>query len=70
LFGPAGLPPATTARLHDELVASLRDPEVSSKIDELAMTVIANTPERFSAMLKSGIDQYGRLIKAAGIKPE
>ena len=70
LFGPAGLPPATTARLHDELVASLRDPDVRAKVDELAMTVIANTPEQFSAMLKSGIDQYGRLIKAAGIKPE
>src|SRR5215467_8143040 len=70
LFGPAGLPPDTTKRLHDELVASLRDPEVSRKVDELAMTVIANTPEQFSAMLKSGIDQYGRLIKAAGIQPE
>ena len=70
LFGPAGLPPATTARLHDELVAALRDPYVSGKVDELAMTVIANTPEQFSAMLKSGIDQYGRLIKAAGIQPE
>jgi tripartite-type tricarboxylate transporter receptor subunit TctC len=70
LFGPAGLPPATLARLHDELVASLKDPEVHAKIDELAMTVIANTPEQFSAMLRSGIDQYGRLIKAAGIKPE
>jgi tripartite-type tricarboxylate transporter receptor subunit TctC len=43
---------------------------VHAKIDELAMTVIANTPEQFSAMLKSGIDQYGRLIKAAGIQPE
>jgi tripartite-type tricarboxylate transporter receptor subunit TctC len=70
LFGPAGLPSATTARLHDELVASLEDPGVHGKIDELAMTVIANTPEQFSAMLKSGIAQYGRLIKAAGIKPE
>jgi tripartite-type tricarboxylate transporter receptor subunit TctC len=70
LFGPAGLPPQTLSRLHDELVASLRDPDVHAKIDELAMTVIANTPEQFSAMLKSGIDQYGRLIKAAGIKPE
>jgi tripartite-type tricarboxylate transporter receptor subunit TctC len=70
LFGPAGLPPATTARLHDELVASLKDPEVRGKIDELAMTVIANTPSEFSVMLKNGIDQYGRLIKAAGIKPE
>ena len=70
LFGPAGLPAATAAKLHDELVASLKDPEVHHKIDELAMTVIANTPEQFSAMLKSGIDQYGRLIKAAGIQPE
>jgi tripartite-type tricarboxylate transporter receptor subunit TctC len=70
LFGPAGLPPATLNRLHDELVASLKDPEVRGKIDELAMTVIANTPEQFSEMLKSGIAQYGRLIKAAGIQPE
>ena len=70
LFGPAGLPAPTLARLHDELVASLKEPDVHSKIDELAMTVIANTPEQFSAMLKSGIAQYGRLIKAAGIQPE
>jgi tripartite-type tricarboxylate transporter receptor subunit TctC len=70
LFGPAGLQPATTARLHDELVASLKDPDVRSKIDELAMAVIANTPEQFSVMIKSGIEQYGRLIKAAGIQPE
>src|SRR5262245_37043662 len=70
LFGPAGLPPATTARLHGELVASLKEPEVSRKIDELAMTVIASTPEEFTRMLQTGIDQYGRLIKAAGIQPE
>jgi tripartite-type tricarboxylate transporter receptor subunit TctC len=70
LFGPAGLPPPVLARLHDELVASLKEPEVRSKVDELAMSVIANTPEQFSAMLKNGIDQYGRLIKAAGIQPE
>jgi tripartite-type tricarboxylate transporter receptor subunit TctC len=70
LFGPAGLSPATTARLHDELVASLKEPEVRAKLDELAMTVIANTPEQFSVMIKSGIEQYGRLIKAAGIQPE
>ena len=70
LFAPAGMPQATLARLHDELVASLKEPEVRSKIDELAMSIIANTPEQFSIMLKSGIDQYGRLIKAAGIQPE
>jgi tripartite-type tricarboxylate transporter receptor subunit TctC len=70
LFGPAALPPPITSRLHAEIVNSLRNPDVRPKIEELAMSVIANTPEQFAAMLRSGIDQYGRLIKAAGIKPE
>ncbi len=34
------------------------------------MSVIANTPEQFSAMIRTRIEQYGRLIKAAGIQPE
>jgi tripartite-type tricarboxylate transporter receptor subunit TctC len=70
LFGPAALPAPVLARLHEEIVKSLRDRDVSAKIDELAMSVIANTPEQFSAMIKTGIEQYGRLIKAAGIQPE
>jgi len=69
-FGPAALPPPVLARLHEEIVKTLNAPDVHAKIDELAMTVIGNTPEQFSVMLKTGIDQYGRLIKAAGIQPE
>jgi tripartite-type tricarboxylate transporter receptor subunit TctC len=70
LFGPAALPAPVLARLHEEIVKSLKERDVSSKIDELAMSVIANTPEQFSAMIRTGIEQYGRLIKAAGIQPE
>ena len=53
-----------------EVVKSLKERDVSSKIDDLAMSVIANTPEQFSATIKTGIEQYGRLIKATGIQPE
>ena len=70
LFGPAALPAPVLARLHEEIVKSLKERDVSSKIDELAMSVIANTPEEFSAMIRAGIEQYGRLIRAAGIQPE
>jgi tripartite-type tricarboxylate transporter receptor subunit TctC len=70
LFGPAALPAPVLARLHAEIVNSLNAPDVHAKIDELAMSVIANTPEQFSAMIRTGIEQYGRLIKAAGIQPE
>jgi tripartite-type tricarboxylate transporter receptor subunit TctC len=70
LFGPAALPGPVLARLHAEIVSTLKAPEVHSKIDDLGMSVIANTPEQFAAQIKSGIDQYGRLIEAAGIKPQ
>jgi len=54
LFGPAALPAPVLARLHEEIVKSLKERDVSSKIDELAMSVIANTPEEFSAMIRAG----------------
>jgi len=55
---------------HAEIGSTLRAPEAHSKIEELAMRAIANTPERFAARINSGIEQYGRLIKSAGIKPQ
>ena len=69
-FGPAGLPPALVARVHAEIIKALNAPDVRARLGDGAMIVIGNTPENFAAMLKSGIDVYGRLIKAAGIQPE
>jgi hypothetical protein len=34
------------------------------------MTIIADTPEQFAALQKDGIEKFGEIIKAAGIKPE
>ena len=34
------------------------------------MIVIADTPEEFAALQKAGIEQFGEIIKAAGIKPQ
>ena len=69
-FGPAGLPPALVARVHAEIIKALNAPDVRARLGDGAMIVIGNTPEKFAAMLKNGIDVYGRLIKAAGIQPE
>ena len=69
-FGPAGLPPALVARVHAEIIKALNAPDVRARLGDGAMIVIGNTPENLAAMLKNGIDVYGRLIKAAGILPE
>ncbi len=69
-FGPANLPPEIIARLSTEMRNAVNAPDARAKIEDSDMTVIANTPEEFAALQKDGIEKFGEIIKAAGIKPE
>src|SRR5215510_14173364 len=70
VFGPAGLPAPTAARLNSEIGKALGAADVKSKLDENGMAVIGGTPEDFRALIVDGIARYGAIIKAAGVKPE
>lgn len=69
-FGPAGLTQPILARLNAEMVKALNAPEVRSKLEDVGFAVIGDTPEQFAALIKAGMQQYGGIIKAAGIQPE
>jgi tripartite-type tricarboxylate transporter receptor subunit TctC len=70
LFGPAGMPPPVVARLNAEVIKALRAPDMAPKLEAAGLAVIGNTPQEFAAMYMSGFDVYGKVIRAAGIKPE
>ena len=69
-FGPAGMPPAVTARISSEIAKQVHAPEMKSKLEGMGLAVIGNTPQEFSAMFLGGFSVYERVIKAAGIQPE
>lgn len=69
-FAPAKLPPAVTKRLQSELVKALRDNEVSAKLDSMGLMVVANSAEDFAEQVRKELEQRGKLIQQAGIKPE
>ena len=69
-FVPAKLPPPVTKRLHGELIKALRDPEVSGKLDGMGLMVVANSSEEFAEQVRKELEQRGKLIQQAGIKPE
>jgi len=69
-FAPAKLPPPVTKRLQGELTKALRDPEVSGKLDGMGLMVVANTSEEFAEQVRKELEQRGKLIQQAGIKPE
>lgn len=69
-FGPAKLPPAIVARLNAEMQKAITAPDARAKFEAQDLTIIAGTPEHFAALQKDGIEQFGKIIKAAGIQPE
>jgi tripartite-type tricarboxylate transporter receptor subunit TctC len=64
----AGTPPDIVRRLNTELVAIVRDPDVTARFKQLSTEPVGNTPEEFAAFVRAELEKYGRVIKAAGIK--
>jgi tripartite-type tricarboxylate transporter receptor subunit TctC len=70
LMAPAGTPRDIVAKLHKGVVAALQDKGVKDLFTASGAEPVGNTPEEFSALVKSEIVKWGKVVKAAGIKPE
>ncbi len=68
MHAPAATPPEIVRRLNAELIAILKDPEILARFKQLATDPVGNSPEEFAAFVRSELDKYARIIKAAGIK--
>ncbi|UYO94025.1 Bug family tripartite tricarboxylate transporter substrate binding protein [Pollutimonas sp. M17] len=58
------------ARLNKELDATLKLPDVVERIKGLGGEIEPMTAEQFAAMNKDEYERYGKLLKAANIRPE
>lgn len=71
LAGPAGVPPAIVARMHDELVKVMKQPAVVEKLAGIGMEPIYSpTPADFARMIQDELQRWPAAVKAAGIQPE
>jgi tripartite-type tricarboxylate transporter receptor subunit TctC len=70
LLAPTGTPRDVIERLHKEVTAILRTPEVKSRLAADGAELVAGTPEAFGAVLRAETDKWARVAKAAGIVPE
>lgn len=71
LLTPAKTDPAIIARLHREVVAALRSPDVVERlVGEGGYELVGSTPQEFAEVLRSETAKYAKLIKSAQIKPE
>ena len=67
LWVPAKTPPDIVAKLNAAIVTALSEPAVLAKFTPLGVVVESSTPAALGALLRSEIDRWGPIIKAAGI---
>ena len=70
LVAPANTPAPVVARLHEVTVKSLAKPEVKARFDALGTDVAPMNPEQLGGFVRSEIDKWAKMAKAAGIQPE
>jgi len=68
LFGPAGLPADTLARLNKAFVAALDAPDTRARLAQLMAEPAPSSPEAFGQFVKAELAKYGPVVKASGAK--
>ena len=70
LIAPSATPAPVLEKIHKEVAAVLKEPDVVSKLAAQFMVPIASTPDAFRAVLKAEHDRWAPIIAAGGIKAE
>ena len=70
MFAPAKTPREIVARLNATIANVLATPEVKELWTGKGVEFIPNTPEQFAAKVREDYEKTGKIIKAAGIKPD
>ena len=70
LFGPAGLPAATTQRLNKAFTDALASPEIKARMASLLAEASPTTPEQFAAFVRSELAKYEKVVKHSGAKAD
>src|SRR6201996_4612960 len=70
LFAPAGTPAPIVEKLHEALVAILKDPAVIDKFDKLGAETVPMTPAEFTAYLEHEDGKWTPVVRKANIKAD
>ena len=68
VFAPAGTPKDIIDRVSQSNAAILKMPDVRERMLAQEMEPVGSTPEQFAALVRSDLDKWLRVIKAANVK--
>ena len=70
VWGPAGMAAETVDKISKDVNRALADPGVRERLAKLGNDPMSMTPVEFNQFVRREVDDYARVIKAAGIQPQ
>lgn len=67
---PAGTPRDIVMKLHAEATRAIQSPDIRDRMSAEGAEFVGDTPEQFTAFLKTELVKWGKAVKASGAKPE
>jgi tripartite-type tricarboxylate transporter receptor subunit TctC len=67
---PKGTPAAIIGRLNGEINAGLADPALKARLSAVGIVARAGSPADFARLIADETEKWGKVIRAADIKPE
>jgi len=68
LLAPAGTPAAILAKLHQEAVRIVAQPDMREKFGLIGLDVVGDSPDAFAAIMRSDTLKWAAVIREAGLK--
>jgi tripartite-type tricarboxylate transporter receptor subunit TctC len=70
VWGPAGMPADIVNKINADVRKALADPVVKERLVNLGNDPMDQSPQEFARFVRSEIDDYQRVVRGAGIKPQ
>jgi tripartite-type tricarboxylate transporter receptor subunit TctC len=68
MYGPAGMAPETVTRLNTALVATLKDPALRTRLQQLGLEPNGSSPSELVAVQKADLEKWAKPVKASGFQ--
>ena len=70
VLAPTRTPPVLVNRLNSEILKVLQAPTVRERLIRDGVDPVGNTPQEFTAFIRSELAKWSKVVKAAGVKVE
>jgi tripartite-type tricarboxylate transporter receptor subunit TctC len=67
---PKNAPPEIIQKLNKEIDSTLNDPKIRAQIADLGGTPLLGSPADFAKLIADETEKWGKVIRAANIKPD